>query len=59
MSKWAQTGTDIFGSQQRFRLKGRDVLLSSIYDGPKKAFVYTAMCEEWKKREQTKNYEQG
>ena len=43
MNKWAQTGTDIFGSQKRFRLKGRDVLLSSIYDGPKKAFVSIAM----------------
>ena len=43
MNKWAQTGTDIFGSQKWFRLQGRDMLLSPIYDGPKKAFVSIAM----------------
>ena len=45
-TKWklqSQTGTDIFGSQKWFRLQGRDMLLSPIYDGPKKAFVSIAM----------------
>jgi len=40
-----------------FRIKGRNVLFSSINGAPKKAFLPIATCEELKKKEQTKNNE--